>query len=565
MENPNSSYDNLSPDLVRKNELFLFTRPDLYIFTFWANELCDTLEIKSETRDMSVFVAWAYSVDEGTSWSRYYLDDIEHEKFIQLIRDAFAKQMLVQVKCRLETKLTKEDSFETSNVEEPYYVRILNVWFNNKPIEIITQYVINATGITLPHKQQLWNPYANMDAAESINAQASLAINHMFGHWVYYFKTEPDEDTKNVTLKSYTLHNVVSMKKIKVSVPNNNFPDSRNIYSEWGIQLPDEFKIHILNDTFQRAFGPDSYPHSHDYLYFPLTGIMYEVNSFFENKNFMYRPLWNEVIVVRYEDDKIVQKNEFEEDTFDYVELTEPGGLTVEEAIESQEADPNYLNMDLLEYFRLKMHKQTEIVNFELVCNRLKLFDNMYLFAAVPQDSIGVSFDCKKTLLDNISINFWFMMEKVTPTRVIWQCLDTNSEMILKLHIDKGMLKLTYKNKVLWGNIDIKPGIRYACSVSLSIMYQYMEMFIYGFDEETGVLSKLLDNPKMDIPTSAYGIAEFQIMGGKHLISNIGMDSVTYNQDEVKKRLTLVTPESKTNVFFDKAAVPITEDKINGY
>lgn len=563
-EETNSASNKLDDDMLNNNYLFLFTRPDLYLFTIKIEELIDSITYDIETKDMSYDIAYAYSFDDGHTWSRYYLNE-EEDKFLQLVRDYYSKQFNILIKVRLETDLTKEGDYETSNIEDAYFVKVLSFKLNDKDVKIESQYVVNATGITLQKHSQLFDPYANMDAAFNIQEQLAISINHMFGHWVYYFKTEPDEESRNVTLKSYTLHNVIAMKKIKISVPDNKLPDSRNIYSEWGISLPDEFNVHIMNDTFERAFGIGSYPHQHDYLYLPLTGMMYEINSAYENKKFMHKSLWNECVLVKYEDDKIVNKDEYEDDTFDYIELVEDGGLTTKEEEEQQEADPNYLNIKLLEYFRLLLHKQTEIVNYELYNNRLKLFDNMYLFSAVPVNEIGVAFDCKHTLLDNASINFWFGVEKLIPQRCILQCINTNKEKILTLELSKNVLKLTYNKIVLWSSIEIQPNKRYACSISLSNMYQYMELILIDYDESNQSITKIIESIKIDIPTTAYALDRLELLGGKTLIGNIGLDNVTYSIDDVTKRLTLVTPTTKTNVFFDKAAIPISDQAINGY
>lgn len=564
--NPTSPYDNLDAELINHKFLLFLVRPDLRILEFPINEMPECLFVAWLQEDMSVNLHWGYSVDSGHTWSPYYENDIDYEKFMQLLRDAYSKGFDVRARVRIEVDLTKEPSYYESLQENAYYVGIENIWLNGTPVSIITSYTINATGIALPQQKQLWDPYAGMDKVYDIQVQASRAINHMFGHWAYYFKTDPDTSTRNITLKSYQLYNVVDMKKIKISVPNNKFPDNKIIWSEWGMALPDEFEVHVLVDAFEHAFGPGEFPHTRDYIYFPLTGKLYNVNAYRKNTNFMYRTIYYECTLVKYEDDTNVIKGEFTDETVNFENLEAEPEYLEDLTSEVEDADPVYLNTKLYDAFRTQLHKSAEIVNFQMNNAYLKLYDNMYRFTGVPTSEAGVIFNLKHCPADNISIYCWLMLEKKTPSRDIYRITDSSGYDVIRLAIEKGVLKLWYDKTPAESNIELDVNTRYGIMCNVSIMYRTIELSILGYNENVQNITKILDISKQEIPVPlVYLLDTLTLMGGKQLIGNVGIDRQCYSQDDIPKILTQVTPNAEINQLFDNAHLPLTENNANGY
>ena len=561
---PKLCFDNI----IDKKHIVFFTFPDLRMVIFKLDSFPKDVRVEWTEYTMELEIHYAYSVDDGHSWSRYYEQD-EYETFLSLISDAYGKQMEVLVKLRFEAILPDNDRFSYSEQEDPYWIAIDSISVSGKEVVVKSVVVTNVSGFRLPAETQLFDPYANMDNAMNIWENVSKSINHMFGHWVYYFKTDPDDDTRNITLKSYQLHNVVAMKKIKVSVPDNAFPDRRNVYSEWGFALPDEFQCHILVDVFEKAFGKGAFPHTHDYIYFPITGCMYNINAYNMDNQFMWKYIWWECTLVKYEDDKTINKGEYEEETVEYKELLPDTEMQELVEDETEEADPTYLNIKLFEAFREKLHKDTQIVEHSLYQERVKLFDNMYLFSKVPLNDIGVQFDCKHTELSNINITFWVAFERISPTRKIINLVNSHDDNILYISCVKGIIKVTYGTDrivTLESTKVLDVDKRYGISLNFSLMYQYMELFIIEYDDNsTSIKNEFFDDVKVDVPLTQWDLEKLQILGGKHLISNIGLYHITFAKEDIIKLLTQVTPDAKESVFFDKAAVPMTDNAMNGY
>lgn len=123
----------------------------------------------------------------------------------------------------------------------------------------------------------VWNPYA-IKKPTAIYRQLSALSNQMFGHDVKYFRVEPDQRSRDVILKEYSLYNVVDESNIKIMVPDNSFPTREFNFDIFGMDF-EEFEIHINGEAFTNAFGTGKEPRSRDYLYFPLINRMYEIST----------------------------------------------------------------------------------------------------------------------------------------------------------------------------------------------------------------------------------------------------------------------------------------------
>jgi hypothetical protein len=147
--------------------------------------------------------------------------------------------------------------------------------------------------------QITFNPYA-VNSAINLYQDLSLSVNKIFGWEVNYYSVQPQSRSKDVVLKEYTLYNVVDEKCIKVMVPQNQFPDNKINYDPFGLQFEDTFEIHIDKAYFESFFGRGSQPRKRDIIYFPLTNRIYEINSMYLFRDFMYSPVYFKVELKKY-------------------------------------------------------------------------------------------------------------------------------------------------------------------------------------------------------------------------------------------------------------------------
>lgn len=144
-----------------------------------------------------------------------------------------------------------------------------------------------------------FNPY-NINKAINLYQDLSLIVNRLFGFEVNYYSVQPQSRSKDIILKEFTLYDVVDEKCVKVLVPGNQFPDNKVNYDPFGITFEEPFEIHIDKIYFESFFGKGSQPRKRDIIYFPLTNRIYEINSTYLFRDFMYSPVYFKIELKKY-------------------------------------------------------------------------------------------------------------------------------------------------------------------------------------------------------------------------------------------------------------------------
>jgi len=154
--------------------------------------------------------------------------------------------------------------------------------------------------VLVTERESSFNPY-DVGPAIGIAHELSLQTNKIFGHSVIYFKTEPDRDGGDFIFKEWTLFKTTERKCIKVMVPGNIFPDNKPEFNEFGVDFAIPFEIHIDHTYFQMMFGKGSQPRKRDYLFFPLTNRMYEIQGSYLYRGFMMEPIYWKINLVKFQ------------------------------------------------------------------------------------------------------------------------------------------------------------------------------------------------------------------------------------------------------------------------
>ena len=144
-----------------------------------------------------------------------------------------------------------------------------------------------------------FNPY-DVNNFVDLSVQTSFYVNRTFGLPVLYFRTEPSDGEGDYIFKEWNLYNVVERKCIKVCVPNNDFPDSKLHYNEFGIDYEVPFEVHIDKGYFESMFCPTAEVRKKDFLYFPMLNRMYEIQGSYMFRGMMMRPLYWKAQLVKF-------------------------------------------------------------------------------------------------------------------------------------------------------------------------------------------------------------------------------------------------------------------------
>jgi hypothetical protein len=124
----------------------------------------------------------------------------------------------------------------------------------------------------------------------------------MFGIPIYYFRVVPQVDTADYTFKEYVMHNVESVKQLKLMIPDGQMPSSKPIFSEMDFDWEVDWDVELGKSQFANAFGDEVFPKQRDLIYIPMMKRMWEVNSAYDEKNegLMWRSTTWKLALVKY-------------------------------------------------------------------------------------------------------------------------------------------------------------------------------------------------------------------------------------------------------------------------
>jgi hypothetical protein len=153
--------------------------------------------------------------------------------------------------------------------------------------------------ITDEERSKLYNPYAQSSALKLLE-KLSTDSEDLFGHRVTYFVTDADEKGQDHSLNEYQLYNVVCSGDIKVSITDNNFPDSQIKMNVFELDLFDTMEANITKKQFKKIFGSQRRPSKEDFLYFCDVNRMYQVDHAQQFRNFNNSAVYYKLILKKY-------------------------------------------------------------------------------------------------------------------------------------------------------------------------------------------------------------------------------------------------------------------------
>ncbi len=153
--------------------------------------------------------------------------------------------------------------------------------------------------LTEANKAGLYNPYQQNEAQALLNKMSTDAAE-LFGHKVIYFATDPDSKGTDMTLHEYQLYNVACQGDLKVSVENNNFPDSQIVMNQFDLNLFSTMEVHITKKMFKEVFGPQRRPAKEDFIYFCQLNRMYSVDHAQQFRNFNNSAVYYKLILKKF-------------------------------------------------------------------------------------------------------------------------------------------------------------------------------------------------------------------------------------------------------------------------
>lgn len=268
-------------------------------------------------------------------------------------------------------------------------------------------------------KDNKWDPY-DLKATE-LYAKLTEDVNQMFGWETTYYKTDPNQNGRDVILHEYSLSNIISEQTIKVMVPDNQFPDRKIQFNPFDLLLFDTFEINITRDEFKRAFGIEERPRKWDMLFMCTTNTLYQVEHAIAHKDFLNTSVYYDVTLRKAQNNQNVLALEEIQDSIE--ELTENNSLDAlfetEIAQETKNiSDKKQLQVLTRDEIRRNINEYVRIVDDPIPNGPNIISKNYYDLSNVAQDSVAIEYmqaDNKIAKGENRSFVFWFNLKSKTP------------------------------------------------------------------------------------------------------------------------------------------------------
>lgn len=261
---------------------------------------------------------------------------------------------------------------------------------------------------------EIWNPYALVKPT-AVYKQITDISTEIWGHPIKYFRVEPDDRSKDVILREYSLYNVKEEATFKVMIPNNEFPTRQFNYDIFGMGF-DEFEIHVTKTQFESAFGVGPSPHSRDYLYFPNINRMYEVNAVAYADEFNLDLTYWKLMLRKYEErtSNIHEDKQVEQELNNLtVGLEEVFGEETKQEFKKVTKPTQYKTVysEVGDGVRARIHKKLKISDAELRNQWTVVSKNNYdLDSTLDKSMELVAYNKKSSLteVENLAITIWF-------------------------------------------------------------------------------------------------------------------------------------------------------------
>jgi hypothetical protein len=259
-----------------------------------------------------------------------------------------------------------------------------------------------------------FNPYA-INQGLNLYQDLSRMVNLTFGHEVQYVRVAASQQGRDVFLGEYTVFGDPVGSCIKVLVPNNEFPDSKPSFNQYGVDFEVPFEVHIDRAYWEDSAGKNIMPQQFDVMYFPIMNRIYEVQSTYMFRDFMYQPLYYKMALVKYQDRANRDMGGFKE-TLDNMVLT-PEALFGDEKIQETIRITKPMQYQTItednDPIRYSVNRSLSIERYDLYNNWVLLTQNYYdLNTLYNAQSIVDAVVYKPTFTlpagGNLSYCFWF-------------------------------------------------------------------------------------------------------------------------------------------------------------
>lgn len=335
-----------------------------------------------------------------------------------------------------------------------------------------------------------FQPYALTKNNNLYNQLVEISSD-IFGHEVRYYRTEPDQRSRDVVFMEYSLFSVADVQPLKVSVPDNEFPTEAMEYDMFGMGFED-FEIHVTDYQFEKTFGIGNRPRTKDYLYFPINNKMYEVKSVTLADEFNIQHTYWRVMLTKYQNRSAVEKSDAIETELEnlVVGVEEIFGEEIQDEI-IKATDPQQLKSTPFQWddgVRTSSAANLKIIDYDLKNRWTIVSKHHYDLSTVNMDETAIDYALPvvQSIDDNLSLTTWFSPVFNTTDNTKYQII--NGDQFgegLTVRLSSSKLEVMVNNQVhtFLHNMILGSHEWYGLVINMSNTFREISVHIYHLDE----------------------------------------------------------------------------------
>ena len=335
-----------------------------------------------------------------------------------------------------------------------------------------------------------FKPYALTKSNNLYNQLVEISSD-IFGHEVRYYRTEPDQRSKDVIFMEYSLFSVADVQTLKVSVPDNEFPTEALQYDMFGMGFED-FEIHITDYQFEKVFGFGHRPRAKDYLYFPANNKMYEIKTVALADEFNIQHTYYRVMLTKYQERSAVEKSPVVEQELEnlVVGVEDIFGAEIKDE-QVKATDPQQFKTTAHQWedgVRLQSAADLKIVDYDLKNRWTIVSKNYYDLSSVETDETAIDYvlPVVQSIDDNLAFTTWFSPVFDSTDNTKYQIINGESfgeGFVARISSSKIEIVINNQVHTFLHNMILGSHEWYGLVINMSNTFRELSVHVYYLDE----------------------------------------------------------------------------------
>lgn len=227
----------------------------------------------------------------------------------------------------------------------------------------------------------IFNPNLALAAMQTYNTLNNVA-NKMFGIEAIWFRAIPQQRSKDVIFKEYTLSCVGDTPAcVKVMIASNGFPDSKYQFDLMGLEYEVPTEVQIDKKYWEETVGFGTAPQKKDIVYLPLPNKLYQVESSYLKRGFMEQETTWIVNLRKYQQEASRKEGDILKETIDKYTVGEAEifgeaiNANIEKLTDKKQMSP--FNSTVRDEFK-SLDKDLKVLNYNLDVNGIIVAQSLY-------------------------------------------------------------------------------------------------------------------------------------------------------------------------------------------